>query len=81
MAWQNVSALLFENSLDLNCPAGTYALAAATLALLLQGAGIYIEPGGEATLTNTNVYENEAGAYLVSAVALRTSQTVASRPA
>ena len=48
---------------------------------LLQGGGIFVDAGGEATLTNTNVYENEAGAYHVSAVALRTSQTVASRPA
>ena len=47
----------------------------------LQGGGIFVSAGGEATLTNTNVYENEAGAYHVSAVALRTSQTVASRPA
>ena len=31
------------------------------LLLLLQGAGIYVDYGGEATLTNSNVYENEAG--------------------
>ena len=42
------------------------------LLLLLQGAGIYVDYGGEATLTNTNVYENEAdqgGAHIVSAFA------------
>ena len=64
VAWQDVSALLPK--IPLTFPqlpsAGTYALAAATLLLfLLQGAGIWVDYGGEATLTNTNVYENEAG--------------------
>ena len=74
VAWQDVSALLPK--IPLTFPqlpsAGTYALAAATLAFLLQGAGIYVDYGGEATLTNTNVYENEAdqgGANIVSAFA------------
>ena len=62
----------FENSLGLNCPAGTYALAAAAFALpLLQGADIYVAIGGEATLINTNVHENVAGRVYVSAFAFQ----------
>ena len=30
------------------------------LLFLLQAAGIYVEEGGEATLTNSNVFENDA---------------------
>ena len=48
------------------------------LLFLLQGAGIYVNYGGEATLTNTNVFENEAdlgGSNIVSA-----SQTVPPLP-
>ena len=35
------------------------------LLFLLQGAGIYVDYGGEATLTNTNVFDNEAGAPML----------------
>ena len=40
------------------------------LLFLLQGAGIYVEEEGEATLTNSNVFENVAlnvDGYVVSA--------------
>ena len=36
------------------------------LLFLLQGAGIYVDYGGEATLTNTKVFDNNAGAPLLS---------------
>ena len=63
-----------ENSLDVSSIAllELMHLLLQRLLLLLQGAGIYVDYGGEATLTNTNVYENEAdqgGANIVSAFA------------
>ena len=35
------------------------------LQALTGGAGIYVEHGGEATLTNSSVYENEAKGYVL----------------
>ena len=54
----------FENSLDKSSIAllEVMHLLLQRLFFLLQGAGIYVNHGGAATLTNTNVYENEAGA-------------------
>ena len=50
------------------------------LFFLLQGAGMYVAYGGEATLTNTNVYENEVigglGFREVSALHFEPSQAV-----
>ena len=52
----------FENSLDISSIALLEVMhLLLQCLLLLQGAGIYVGRGGEATLTNTDVYENEAG--------------------
>lgn len=53
----------FEKSLDISSIAllEVMHLLLQCLLFLLQGAGIYVDRGGEATLTNTNVYENEGG--------------------
>ena len=62
----------FENSLDISSIAvlEVMHLLLQRLLFLLQGAGIYVGRGGEATLTNTNVYENEGNfGYWVRAVA------------
>ena len=48
------------------------------LLFLLQGAGIHVCAGGEASLTNSNVYENEAGTEWVSALHFESSQAVSS---
>jgi hypothetical protein len=51
----------FEKSLDISPIAllGVMHLLLQCSLFLLQGAGIYVDRGGEATLTNTDVYENE----------------------
>ena len=58
----------FENSLDTSSIAllELVHLLLLCLLFLLQGAGIYVSYGGEATLTNTNVFENEAVSALQS---------------
>ena len=61
----------FEKSLDIS----SIALLELQCSLfLLQGAGIYVGRGGEATLTNTDVYENDGGlrSWVCAVAAFRT---------
>ena len=70
----------FENSLDISSIAllELMHLLLQCLLFLLQGAGIHVCAGGEASLTNSNVYENEAGTEWVSALHFESSQAVSS---